>query len=278
MGIYYRIPYTIHVSFPLVSAIVLNYRSPKDAVCCIESLRKQTIASDMEILIVDNHSQDDSIGTFRATLSSIPRVRIVENPSNEGFSRGNNMASRYAKGRFLLFVNPDNILPPDAVQRMVRVLDDNEDVGIVGPGLEYPNGMLRPSARAFPSLRDLVRKRLMPRRWHKRYHQEIVEEPQAIRRVDWLVGACLLIRRELFEQLHGFDERFFLFFEDIDLCRRCHALGKQVLFAPDIRVQDRERRLSGHGMLSLLTNRTTRIHVASAMKYFWKWGSRSARS
>ena len=89
--------------------------------------------------------------------------------------------------------------------------------------------------------------------------------------VDWLVGACLLLRTDLFRRLKGFDERFFLFFEDMDLCRRTKILGKRVVYLPQIKVLDGKERLSGSSIFSLFTRKTTRIHLASAMKYFWKW-------
>ncbi len=259
------------MSSPLVSAIVLNYRSPVDAVRCVASLRAQTIADQMEVLVIDNHSLDESIGTFRARLKGKTAARILEHRTNAGFGGGNNVAVQHAKGEYILFVNPDNILPADAVEHMLKALKADPNGGIIGPALVYPSGLLRPSARRFPTVRDLFYKRVLPTRWHERYAKEIQDGTGGVREVDWLVGACLLMRRDLFETLGGFDERFFLFFEDIDLCRRCRNAGKKVLYDTSVRVLDRERRLSGHGAVSLLTNRTTRIHVMSAMKYFWKW-------
>ena len=89
--------------------------------------------------------------------------------------------------------------------------------------------------------------------------------------VDWVVGACLLLKKDLYERLGGFDERFFLFFEDTDLCRRVHALGKKVMYLPQIHVLDKKARLSGSGPLAVFTKKTMRIHLMSAIKYFWKW-------
>lgn len=105
--------------------------------------------------------------------------------------------------------------------------------------------------------------------------KQLGHDPQE---VDWIVGACFLIREDFFQQLGGFDPRFFLFFEEnADLCRRCWQHGKKVLYVPSIRVADKQERLSEGGMLSLLTKRTARIHVASAVKYFLKWkGVRNA--
>lgn len=257
----------------LLSAIVLNYRSPRDTVKCVQALQKQTIADAMEILVVDNHSDDESIGFIRAQLSGLPGVRIIEERENLGYGRGNNAASHLAQGEYLLILNPDNVLPPDGAATMLKALKADPSAGVVGPALVYPDGSVRPSARRFPSPRDLLSKRMFPGPWHAAYEEErkrLMSAPAVD--VDWLVGACLLLRTDLYKELGGFDERFFLFFEDIDLCRRIHALGKKVLYLSSLKVLDRKGRLSGSSIFSLFTRKTTRIHLASAIKYFFKWG------
>jgi N-acetylglucosaminyl-diphospho-decaprenol L-rhamnosyltransferase len=112
-----------------------------------------------------------------------------------------------------------------------------------------------------------------PSKWHAAFERDrkSVEKKEAID-VDWMVGACLLMRTDLYRKLGGFDERFFLFFEDIDLCRRVKEVGKRVVYLPGVKVLDRKGRLSGSSIFSLLTRKTTRIHVGSALKYFLKWG------
>ncbi len=257
-------------STPLISAIVLNYRSPRDTVRCVQALKKQTIADQLEILAVDNHSDDESIGFLRAQLSGLPDVRIVEERGNLGYGRGNNAAAKLARGQYLLIINPDNILPPEGLEKMLAVLKSDEKIGIVGPALVYPDGSIRPSARTFPRPGDLLRKRVFPKTWHATYQKQL--HATEMMNVDWLVGACLLLRTDLYKELKGFDERFFLFFEDIDLCRRIHAKGKSVMYLSSLKVLDRKGRLSGSSIFSLFTRKTTRIHLASAIKYFWKWG------
>lgn len=257
----------------LLSAIVLNYRSPRDTVKCVQALRKQTIADAMEILVVDNHSDDESMGFIRAQLSGLPGVRIIEERENLGYGRGNNAASHLAQGEYLLILNPDNVLPPDGAAIMLEALKADPSAGVIGPALVYPDGSVRPSARRFPSPRDLLSKRMFPGPWHAAYEEErkrLMSAPAVD--VDWLVGACLLLRTDLYKELGGFDERFFLFFEDIDLCRRIHALDKKVLYLSSLHVLDRKGRLSGSSIFSLFTRKTTRIHLASAIKYFLKWG------
>ncbi len=256
---------------PLVSAIVLNYRSPRDTHACVTALLAQTIGDKLEVLIVDNHSDDESVGWLRARWNGKPRVKIIETNANIGYGRGNNAAFRHAEGEYVLIVNPDNTLPPDALEKMVDVQKKEKDAGIVGPGLVYADGSFRPSARRFPSVLDLFRKRMNGAKWQAAYDAEMLAKRKGVQPVDWLVGACLLLKRDFYEQLRGFDDRYFLFFEDIDLCRRCWDAGKRVLYCPEIQVLDRRQRLSGNNMLSIVTRKTTRIHAVSALKYFLKW-------
>jgi len=259
---------------PLVSAIVVTTWTPKDAVKCVQALLQQTIAQDIEILVIDNHSEDDSIGTLRARYGRHPQVRLLESNRNRGYGGGNNYAAQYACGEYLLIINPDNELEPEGLERMVRIFQEDPSIGILAPKLAFPDGRVRESARAFPSLFDVCIKRtflqyIFPGRL-RRYLQTDAPNPP-LRDVDWVVGACLFFRQDFFAQLGGFDERFFLFFEDMDLCRRCRLAGKRVVYVSSIVARDRKQRLSGGGFFSLLLRKTGRIHIASALKYFWKW-------
>lgn len=263
------------MSTPLVSAIVLNYRSHRDTVRCTEALQRQTIADQLEILVTDNRSDCESVPFIRAHLQGKKGVRIIENKKNGGYGWGNNTAAKSAKGEYLLIINPDNTLPDDALEKMLKFLQDHPDTGIVGPALVYPDGTVRPSARTFPRPMDLLRKRVNPKKWHEEFEAARKKHAsEAFMDVDWMVGACLLLKTGLYREIGGFDERFFLFFEDIDLCRRIHEKGLRVVYLPQIKVLDRKGRLSGSSIFSLFTRKTTRIHVASACKYFWKWGFR----
>jgi len=262
---------------PLVTAVILNYRSYRDTVTCAQALLNQSIANKIEILVTDNHSDDESMGFIRAHLDGKKSVRIIENRKNNGYGRGNNEAVTFAQGEYLLIINPDNTLPENALETMLQYLLDHPDAGIVGPALVYPDGTVRPSARSFPSIKDLFIKRLHPKKWHEDFEKKRKNQEQndAID-VDWMVGACLLMKTDLYRSLGGYDERFFLFFEDIDLCRRVKNMGKRIVYLPHVHVLDRKGRLSGSSIFSLLTRKTTRIHVASAIKYFWKWGAHIA--
>lgn len=235
---------------------------------------QQTIAPELEIVVIDNHSQDDSIGVLRNRLKKYANVHIVETSRNKGFGGGYNAGARHAHGTYLLINNPPKILESDAVEKLVRTMEADQTIGILAPKLIHPDGTIRTSARAFPSPVDLIVKRttiqhIFPKTL-RRYLQLDVN-PEEPRSVDWVVGGCFVIRKNLFYELHGFDERFFLFFEDTDLCQRVRERGMTVVYDPTVAGRDRKQRLSEGNFLQLLTTRTGRSHVASALKYFWKW-------
>ncbi|MBM3231641.1 glycosyltransferase family 2 protein [Candidatus Peregrinibacteria bacterium] len=260
---------------PLVSVIVLNYRSPQAAVRCVLHLLEQSIAGQIEVIVVDNHSQDDSVGVLRNRLGHLSAVRIVETPRNVGFGGGCNLGARFARGEFLLINNPDKLLQRDGIETLLRRMREDKRIGIIGPKLLYSDGSVRPSARAFPSPLDVIAKRsflsvLLPGRMARYLQNGAEDEPE--RRVDWVVGGCFLISKDLFFSLGGFDESFFLFFEDTDLCRRVIQTGRSVIYYPRVAAADRIARLSEGGILTLLCTPTGRAHVRSALHYFAKWG------
>jgi GT2 family glycosyltransferase len=263
---------------PLASAIVLNYKSPKDTARCVQALQAQTMADQMEILVVDNHSEDDSIGYLRSRSRNFASMRLLETGSNRGYGKGNEVAIAQALGEFLLIINPDNILEPSGLENMIRIIESDSSIGIVAPALVHPDGSIRDSHRAFPTPIDVFIKRTFLRRiFRKRMHRYLrsYSKKGQMQDVDWVVGACFVIRRSFYKELGGFDPRFFLFFEDTDLCRQCWKHGKRVVYCPEVHALDRKQRLSDGGFLSLITKKTARIHLLSALKYFWKWKGRA---
>jgi N-acetylglucosaminyl-diphospho-decaprenol L-rhamnosyltransferase len=259
---------------PLISALVLNYRSPLATVRCVRELANQSMATEMEIIVIDNHSDDDSIGTLRNRLKDIPHVRIVETSKNVGFGAGYGAALRHARGKYLLLNNPDKILEEQGARKLAEVLEKDTSIGIVAPKLMHDDGTVRMSARAFPRPLDVLAKRtflqkLMPGR--VRHYLQMDAALDERRDVDWVAGGCLMMRADLARDIAGFDPRFFLFFEDIDLCRRTWLAGKKVVYEPGVVGWDRKRRLSEMSALRMPFSKLGRAHLASAMKYFWKW-------
>ena len=262
------------MSQPLVSVLILNYRNPNAAVACVRTFLEQTIVERIEILVIDNHSDDESVGVLRNQIGDHPQVRIIETPGNHGFGYGYNSGSKYASGEYLLINNPDKTMPPDGVEKLVESFESDPSTGIIAPKLTHPDGSYRLSIRRFPHIIDIISRRsilgkLCPK-CLKRYLM-MDKDMDKKQEVDWVVGGCFMIRRDVFTQLGGVDERFFLFFEDTDLCRRVGLAGKKVLYDPRIVAGDKKRRLSGQSFLDLFFKKTGRIHISSALKYFWKW-------
>jgi N-acetylglucosaminyl-diphospho-decaprenol L-rhamnosyltransferase len=261
---------------PLVSAIVLfhDVRSASEAASCVEALRAQTVASELEVILVDNGTGGKTSELLRRFLGQGDAISMIRLQENMGYGRGNNEGASHAYGTYLLIINPDNRLDPHALKTMMQYLEAHNDVGVVGPKLIFPDGTTRDSYRTFPTMMDILIKRTPLRLFFRNRMKKYLQweaDPDHIRNVDWICGACLLMRRSHFEELKGFDPRFFLFFEDTDLCRRMRGKGLLVTYLPQAKAHDGKLRLSSGGMLSFLYRPTVRIHIASAVKYFWKW-------
>lgn len=261
---------------PLVSVLILNYRNPLATALCAEAFLRQTIAGECEILVIDNHSNDESVGLLRNRLGKYPQVRIIETPGNNGFGYGYNTGAGYASGKYLLINNPDKRMPDEGVEVLLSKLETDDSIGIIAPKLVHSDGTQRTSIRRFPRILDILARRSVLGRLFPgaltRYLMLDVDTNKE-QDVDWVVGGCFCISRELFESIGGFDERFFLFFEDTDICRRVKEAGKRIVYTPDIVSSDKKNRLSGQSFFDLIFKKTGRIHVSSAFKYFWKWKS-----
>ena len=261
---------------PLVSAIVLfhNSRSAEEAKNCIEALKNQTIADQLEIIAVNNGADKNVHKIIESATQDAENLQLIRSEKNLGYGAGNNFGAKHATGEFILIINPDNRLEPNAAEVMVRFLQKNPDIGVVGPQLIFPDGTIRDSYRTFPSPLDIIIKRTPLKKIFKnriRRYLQWDRDSNEIGDVDWLCGACLLIKRSLFEEFGGFDERYFLFFEDCDLCRKVWGKNLRVTYLPTAKARDSEQRLSSGGVFSVFTKKTVRVHVASAVKYFWKW-------
>jgi N-acetylglucosaminyl-diphospho-decaprenol L-rhamnosyltransferase len=261
---------------PLVSTIVLfhNARSASEAISCVKALMEQTIAHRIEVILVDNGAPEDAVHSLRSLLGRGHAISIVRAQGNIGYGKGNNLGAERARGEYILIINPDNRLETDALEKMVHFLQKNPHVGIVGPQLVFPDGSIRDSYRTFPTITDVLIKRTPLRFFFRERMKQYLQwdaDPHETRAVDWMCGACLLMKRYIFEGLGGFDRRYFLFFEDIDLCRSTWERGLRVIYLPSAKAFDQEMRLSSGGIFSFFYKKTVRIHVVSAIKYFWKW-------
>jgi GT2 family glycosyltransferase len=212
-----------------VDVVVVSFNSRDRLRDCVEPLAGR---EDVEVIVVDNASTDGSL----ETVADLP-VTTVALDRNGGFAHGCNAGWRAGKGRAVLLLNPDARLRDGALERLLEVLDADAGVAAVAPRIVDLEGRLDFSQRRFPRLRStyaqaLFLHRLFPR---ARWTDEVVRDEEAYDRPgspDWVSGACVLVRRPALEALGGLDEGFFMYCEDIDLCRRLWDSGSRVAFEP----------------------------------------------
>jgi len=227
-----------------LSVIVVNYNAGGFLEQCLGSIRRVAGGAMPEVLVVDNASSDGSLDA----VAGFPEVRLIRNERNLGFARAANQGIEASTRRYLLLLNPDTVVGPGTLEILVAFADAHRDAAVVGPRLLNPDGSLQPSAYRFPTLFQaagavFALKRIVPVRllrarlggWLGRYFGQL--DPHArVRVVDYVTGACMLIRREVVTQIGGFDPRFFLYFEDKDFCWRVRRAGWGVYFTPAVEV------------------------------------------
>ena len=217
---------------PTISAIIVSYNTRAMTLDCLRALHEDLGDIPAEIIVVDNDSRD---GSAEAISAAFPRVRLVVNPSNDGFGAANNLAMRTAAGRYLLLLNSDAFPHAGCLSTLIQYLDDHPKVGLVGPRLLNADGSLQRSCWRFPTplrawLESLWISRLLAR--HPMVDDYRHWPHDAERDVDFVIGACLLVRRETYEEVGGFDERFFMYQEETDWQLRIQRAGWKVRFTP----------------------------------------------
>jgi GT2 family glycosyltransferase len=219
---------------PLVSIVIVNYRRWEETAHLVEQLLgvAHIHRDHLEIIIVDNASPRHPL---EERLRSFERVRIVRLEQNCGFSAGVNAGFKLSKAPWLMVLNPDVVLCPgfaDFLCAAVRDVDEDAahgaPIGIVGFRLRNRDGTTQLSTGLFPSLSRMILGLLKPRKTRK----YIVPNGTERQKVPWVTGSCMLIRRECMTQLEGFDESYFLYYEDVDLCRRAMEKGWAVCYEP----------------------------------------------
>jgi GT2 family glycosyltransferase len=246
-------------SAPLVSVIVVSYNTRALTLECLRTLNAELDGLAAEVILVDNGSGD---GTAAAVAGEFPQVRVIANPQNVGFAAANNQAMRQARGGCFLLLNSDAFPEAGAVRTLLEYLGQHPAVGVVGPRLVNSDGSVQVSCFPFPTplrawLELLWVPKLLPPggRWgdYRRWRHD------AERTVPWVIGACMLVRREVYERLGGFDERFFMYAEETDWQVRIRDAGWEIAFIPTAQVRhlggasgvDEKPRINRHFFQSL---------------------------
>ncbi len=218
-----------------VSAVVVSFNSRHCLPECVRSLRSESVA---DVVVVDNASSD---GSVEAMLASDPDVTVVATGANLGYGSGANRGVEVAAGDHLLLLNPDTVVEPGTVKALSEALDRDPGLAAVGPRIENVDGTLYPSVRSFPDLWVAGGHAFLGLVWPanpftRRYRMLDWDHGRAAPDVDWVSGACMLVRRSAFEVVGGFDEAYFMYVEDVDLCWRLGRAGWRIGYEPSGRV------------------------------------------
>lgn len=218
-----------------ISAVLVSYNTEGLLRQCINALRAALAPFTHEIIIVDNASRDGSVALIKAAFSD---CRLVENSLNVGFGRANNQALEWVRGRYVLLLNTDAFVPPDAVTKSVAYLENHPQCGLLGGKLVGRDGSLQPSARYFPTpLNIFLQKTGLNQIFRQvRLIDDLSWDHASVRDCDWVPGCYCVIRREVIDQVGLFDARYFLYYEEVDLCFAAKKAGWRVTYLPDATV------------------------------------------
>lgn len=275
---------------PDISVIIVSYNTREMTLECLRTLHANLGGVSAEVFVVDNDSKDGSVDAIRVAF---PQVRLIANTQNTGFGAANNQAMAQAKGEFFLLLNSDAFPKPGAIPAMVKSLREHPKVAVLGPRLLNQDGSLQQSCFRFPSpwrawMENLwISAALTSHPKFGDYRHWAHDREQS---VDFVVGACLLLRKSVYQQVGGFDERFFMYSEESDWQRRISDAGGQIAFTPAAEVihlggasgaSDRVKinrhffesldyyQLKHHGFLGLLALRAAMVVGCSLRAILW---------
>lgn len=250
---------------PDLSVILVNYNDRPHLEDCLLSIRKEEQYVDLEIILVDNASTDGSLALVQ---KSFPNVRLIQNRENLGFSRANNKGFAESSGDFVLFLNTDTALCSGTLKILMDWMKNTPEAGASGPVLF---GKEKTFQVSFGFKRGFFNEMALKLFLNSVYRRKI-RRMETIKEVDWVSGACLFVRRKAFEQAGAFDEHFFLYYEDIDLCYRIKNKGWKIAFVPQARVFH-----EGGASTSSLSIKSRYIYRESQLYFYRKHNSKLSR-
>lgn len=257
-----------------LSIVILNYKTKHLLRLAIKNLKALGLNIPYEIIVVDNASHDGSVEMVKALY---PDVLVVANSKNTGHAHGNNIGIQKASGEYIAIMNTDIIFFDKAdIIKILHYMNSHPNVGMVGPQLRNGDGTIQNSCfRPYSKMTPIYRRTPLGKYTFARKdlarHLMSDFDHQSMREVDWLLGACLFVRRDCLDKAGAFNEQFFLYFADFELCDRLRFHGYKVMYFPDVHIVHYHRRESAQksiwGGLGSLLNYVTRVHVRDWQMY-----------
>ncbi len=206
----------------LISFIIINYKTKELSAQCLESIFDNCRGGHYEIIMIDNNSEDGSVKYLEQKYQN--KITFIKSDSNLGFAGANNLGAKQAKGEILLFLNSDTVLKQDITAGISEAFENNKQLGIASPRLLNEDSS--PQAKAYGKMPDL--KSIIT--------SKISQKELPIEKIAWVSGAALAIRKNLFEKIGAWDEKFFMYLEDVDLCYRAKLTGYEIKLLPEISI------------------------------------------
>ena len=257
-----------------LSIVILNYKQKGLIKYCLKRLLSYTLPLEHEIIVVDNDSHDNIETLMR---NEFLRARLIKAKNNRGYAAGNNLGLKNAKGKYVLILNPDVTINEEAIAELYRFMETHPQAGIAGPKIFNPDGSLQYTCLKFPDWKLPFYRRTFlggtkkGKEWNRKY-QMADWDHDTDKKVDWLFGACFIIRKEALPKVGLLDERYFLYMEDLDWCRRFWENNWEVWYAAKPTAIHFLHRQSAEGnVLKALFSKTGRAHLLSWLKYYIKF-------
>ncbi len=222
-----------------VSIIIVHYRARAELFDCLRSINQNIPKLRLEIIVVDN---DEKAVIGDELMKEFPYVRYIKSKHNKGFGAGNNLGARKAKGEYLFFLNPDTLIFPDTIQELVKFFEKKEKIGIVAPVLFHKNkkAFELQGASELTPLRAVVAlsfiNKLFPNNAISKKYFNLEWNKTTVKEVDTVPGTAFMIKKKIFYKIGGFDENFFLYFEEFDLCKRVRENGYKIFITPSSKI------------------------------------------
>lgn len=213
-----------------ITVIIVTYNSENTIKECLRSVMNDS--SKCEIIVADNHSQDKTREVVREFGG---HITLIESMENLGFAKANNLAFSRVQTYFVVFLNPDSrLMGTDVLSKMKEAMINNSQFGLIGPKIVYPDGKIQKTVRNLPTIMGAFKEYILGIKGAYDFYQP---KSEYLSEVESVVGACMMIKKDLFKELGGFDERFFLYFEDLQLCKEVRNKELKVGFLPQVCVE-----------------------------------------
>ncbi|OGN05564.1 MAG: hypothetical protein A2831_03400 [Candidatus Yanofskybacteria bacterium RIFCSPHIGHO2_01_FULL_44_17] len=258
-----------------LSIIIVHHQTPELLKLCLKSIRETSINLNYEVVVVDSTI---SRGARDLIREQYPEIKYLPFKENLGYSKGVNIGIKNSQGDYILILNPDIIATDGAISKMFNYIKKHEDVGMLGPRMLNLNSTQQKTFFSYYKPVTILARRSFLGKfgWFKKELNEFLMadvDPTKIQTPDWLMGSAIMLSRNAIRRIGGMDERFFMYFEDVDWARRFWHNDYKVVYYPEAVMYHYHQRESnsGLGILDTIFNKKTRWHISSAIKFFWKY-------